>query len=506
VQAEEFARRRAALAALLPPDSVAIVPAQAVTFVTGVIPHPYRQDADFAYLTGVQQQAVAVIAAGGAAAAGGGAGSAAAAAAAPARIGGGSETPPPSSSSFTYALFVPQPDRDRETWDGAWLGRDAAVDVFGCGSGGAHYAHELQARLVPLLASARAVFFDLDRPSGYMYAQVRAALEEVARRGAAAGNNKQQRPPSSAFASSPPRVHALRPLLHRLRWVKSPAEVALMASSASAAADAVTACMAATGGGTGASPTTTTEAALAALFDYRCRLRGASRLAYPPVVASGADALTIHYSRNDKPCRRGDMVLMDAGCELHGYSSDVTRTWPVSGRFSGAQRDLYGAVLSVRERVLAAAVDGGSLARLHALCVQLLSQALLDLGILPQGGGGGGKGRGSGSSPSFASAEAVVSSGAYKEFFCHSVGHALGLDVHDSAAVGPARPLEPGVVLALEPALYIPDDPGRYGAFAGLGVRLEDDVVVSPGGLPPVVLSAAAPVEIDDVEHAVRGG
>lgn len=387
VRADELARRRAALAALLPPDSVAVVPAQAISFVTGVIPHPYRQDADFAYLTGVQQQAVAVIATGPAAPA-----QTQTPPPPPPRIAGAAaiNPPPPPSTpppppSFTYSLFVPQPDRDRETWDGAWLGREAAREVFGASPGEAHHAHELKERLVPLLAGARAVFFDLDRPGGYMYAHVRGALEEVARR-ASHQQQQQQRAsssssssspssPSSSFASSPPRVHALRPLMHRLRWVKSPSEVALMAASASAAADSVAACMAATSPGA-------REAALAALFEYRCRLRGASRCAYPSVVASGSDACTIHYSRNDKVCRSGDLLLMDAGCELHGYASDVTRTWPVGGKFSGPQRQLYGAVLLAREKVLAAAVEGASLARLHALCVSLLSQALIDLGLV----------------------------------------------------------------------------------------------------------------------------
>ena len=410
VGAAELARRRAALAALLPPDSVAVVPAQAVSFVTGVIPHPYRQDADFAYLTGLQQQAVAVIATGPAAATGAATGRDGAAAAA--RMGGGraplsgSGPPPPSTPatpSFTFYLFVPQPDRERETWDGAWVGRDAAAEVFGAdgraggggGGGGAFFAHELASRLGPLVASARAVYFDLDRPGAYMYPQVRQVLEEVARRsslqqqqhqhlqhqqrGGGAGGAGAGAPSAaaaaSAFPAAAPRVHALRPLLHRLRWVKSPSEVALMAASASAAADAVAACMAATVPGG-------REASLAALFDYSCRLRGASRLAYPPVVASGADACTIHYSRNDKLLARGDLLLMDAGCELHGYASDVTRTWPVGGKFSGAQRALYSVVLATRARVLAAAVEGATLSRVHALCVSLLSQGLLDLGVL----------------------------------------------------------------------------------------------------------------------------
>jgi Xaa-Pro aminopeptidase len=315
--------------------------------------------------------------------------------------------------------------------------------------------------------------------------------------------------------------------MHRLRWVKSPAEVALMAASASAAADSVTACMAATSPGA-------REASLAALFEYRCRLRGAARCAYPSVVASGPDSCTIHYSRNDKVCRSGDLLLMDAGCELHGYASDVTRTWPVSGKFSGAQRQLYGVVLGAREKVLAAAVEGASLARLHALCVSLLSQGLLDLGLLrgmsldavmagpyklspwpclaPRGRLffsvlrrrrllGTTDSRTPTHNPPKSQKKSL-----HREFFCHSVGHALGLDVHDASAVGPARPLEAGVALALEPGLYVPDDARRFGPFAGLGIRLEDDVVISPGGEPPAVLSAAAPIEMDDVEHAVGQG
>jgi Xaa-Pro aminopeptidase len=214
-------------------------------------------------------------------------------------------------------------------------------------------------------------------------------------------------------------------------------------------------------------------------------MAGAQRMAYPPVVAGGPDACTVHYSRNDKAVAPGQLLLMDAGCELHGYASDVTRTWPVSGRFTGPQRDVYELVLEVHQACLQAARPGTSIRKLHDLSVRLLCDGIHSLGIIPQ-----------------ASLEQLAA-GLYRKLYWHSVGHFLGLDTHDTATVGHDRTLEASAVITIEPGLYIPND-ARFGAFRGIGVRIEDDVLVTSGGAE--VLSCDAPVEVADVEHLVRGG
>lgn len=418
----ELAQRRQNLANLMPPGSLAVIPAASLAFVTGVIPYPYRQDADFLYLTGLQQQAVALI-----------------------RSGGNGE--------HEFQLYIPSPDSEKERWDGAWVGEQAAQQVFKADV--VHNVLELPERVQQLSASATSVLFDFDRLSGYQYTQLRQALAGAAGRG-----------------KSVP----LKPTMHRLRWVKSAAELGLMRTSANIAAHAQRRCMQLSHVGVH-------ERALATEFEYSVKMAGASRLAYPTMAGGGADTCTIHYSRNDKRVHGGQIVLMDAGCEYFGYASDVTRTWPVDGRYTPEQRRVYETVLSVRQQCLAEAYPGNTLAKLHSLSVSLLSEGIRDLGILPG-----------------ASLE-DIQRGLYRDFYCHSVGHYLGLDVHDTNTIGPYRTLEPGVVLAIEPGLYIPNHP-QFGPYAGIGVRIEDDVLITQTGCE--VLSAGVPVEPDEVEALVN--
>lgn len=259
-----------------------------------------------------------------------------------------------------------------------------------------------------------------------------------------------------------------------LRWIKSPAERAALRHSAHAATRAIRSCIAAT-----TADNTTSEADLAALFRFKCDLAGAERLAYPSVVASGADACTVHYGRNDKRLRRGDLLLMDAGCEVGGYASDVSRTWPVSGRFSPAQRVVYAHVLEVHQACIAACVAGATLRDIHSLSVRMLSTALQDLGV----------GR-----------DANMVTGGYMPFYPHSVGHWLGLDTHDASSVAHDIPLEPGVVLTIEPGLYLAAGPHVPPEFADIGIRIEDDVLIGADGRAEV-LSAEAPTDIAAIEE-----
>lgn len=423
ITAAEFAARRTALAAQLPEGGLALVQANPQVFMSGVVPYPFRQNADFAYLTGVNQWGPL------------------------AAIG----------SDGRFTLFFPDADPWREAWDGARLGADAALDFFGADD--AAPLSEAPDRLAAMLGAASAVAMDLDRPDIGPLANAVAQLPALK---AAAGRGA---------------VLPLRPLVHRLRWIKSPAELSLMRKSAAAAAAAMTDCMARSAPGV-------SEHSIAAHFEYRCRLAGAQRMAYPPVVAGGANACTIHYSRNDVKLTGKEALLLDGGCELYGYCSDVTRTWPMGGRFSGAQAAVYDAVLEAHRRLLAAVRPGATLRALHSASIRLLAEALAGLGVPALG----------------TSAEALMSSQAFREFYPHSVGHWLGMDVHDVSTVSHDRPLEPGVVLTIEPGLYIPDRE-EFGPLAGIGVRLEDDVAVMAEGAE--VLSAAAPLERSDVEAVV---
>lgn len=238
-----------------------------------------------------------------------------------------------------------------------------------------------------------------------------------------------------------------------------------MRRSSVAAAAALRACIAATHAGL-------TERDLSALFQFRTAVQGAQSLSYTPVAAAGANACTIHYCRADSRLESGDVMLMDAGCELHGYASDVTRTWPVSGRFTAEQRAVYDAVARTHAACLAALRPGATLRAVHQLSVDMLADAARDLGL----------------------------QGPVLQYYPHSVGHWLGLDTHDCGHVRQNTPLEPGVTLALEPGLYL-RGAGVPPGLQGVGVRLEDDVVITEGGAE--VLSAGVPLQAEAVEELV---
>ncbi|GFR48221.1 hypothetical protein Agub_g10081 [Astrephomene gubernaculifera] len=438
IPASEYRARRQRLAALLPPGGAAILPAAATAYMSGVIPWPYRQDPDFFYLTGVMQHGLALITA-----------------------------PKQGSSSqeATYTLFIDPPSPSQAKWDGAGLSREVALEVFGADE--VLYMHQMPRRLHDLASSLAAasasspavyapILYDTDRTNAHHATAIAAALKPA--------------------LSKPGAIQPLRPLMHSLRLIKSQAEAALMRTSAAVASAAVRQCMAVSAPGV-------TEYGLGATFEFCVKAAGAQRLAYPSVVAGGSDACTIHYLRADKSLPSGsDLLLMDAGAEYWGYVSDVSRTWPVGGRFSGPQRDVYAVVLEAHQRCLAACRPGSSIRLLHQLAVEVLSEGLYELRVLP------GASRGE------------IQRNLYREFFWHSLGHYLGCDTHDTALIGHDRQLQQGAVITVEPGLYIPDHP-RFGAFRGIGVRIEDDVLVTASGCR--VLSDQAPVTIPEVEELV---
>ncbi|XP_046399829.1 xaa-Pro aminopeptidase 3-like isoform X1 [Ischnura elegans] len=318
-----------------------------------------------------------------------------------------------------------------------------------------------------------------------------------------------------------------RPHLHRTRLIKSAAERKLMAQSCLIGGEAVAATMRASvlslqengirrsqnsdGDCRTVSLGWVSEHDIWARVDFECRTRGAQRLAYPPVVAGGPRANTIHYVANDQRVPAGQMVLMDAGCEYYGYCSDITRTWPVSGRFTGPQAELYTAVLWVQQRLIQMCRPSETLdpsqklrsdftesvhsldALFHTMCL-LLGERLKDLGFLP-----------SSASPD------EMSKVAYR--YCpHHVSHYLGMDVHDTPAVPRSLPLLPGMVVTVEPGIYVPESdttaPARY---RGMGVRIEDDILIGGWGLEecgsggsnndPIILTDSCPRELAAVEE-----
>jgi Xaa-Pro aminopeptidase len=262
-----------------------------------------------------------------------------------------------------------------------------------------------------------------------------------------------------------------------MRLFKSPDELTIQRRAADITAEAHIAAMRAARPGVN-------EYEIEALIDYTFRRRGGVGPGYPSIVGGGANATILHYVENNAPLRAGELLLIDAGCEVDGFTADVTRTFPVGGRFSEAQRRVYDAVLESQLMAIAATRPGTTLEKIHADVVEFLTRKMVELGLL------------TGEVPQ------LIESGAYKAYYMHRTSHWLGMDVHDVgfySLEGQSRPLEPGMVLTIEPGLYIPPDDDKAPLqYRGIGVRIEDDLVVTSSGHD--ILTSGTPKSTADME------
>ena len=364
-------------------------------------------------------------------------------------------------------LFVPPKDRERETWEGRRAGPEGARRDFGADA--AFPVSELERRLPDLLRRHAVLFHAL----GVSEKGDRLVADLLARFRREARNRKR----------GPVVVKDPAEILHEMRLLKEPEEVAVLARSCAIAARAHRDAMSVAAPGR-------FEYELAAALERRFVKEGAAGPAYASIVASGANATILHYDENRRRIAPGDLVLVDAGCELDGYASDITRTFPASGRFTRPQRRLYDAVLAAQKAAIARAVPGARFTEVHEAARETLLDALLGIGLL--------RGR----------RETLKKKNAAQRFCLHNTSHWLGLDVHDRGRYvdgkGKPRRLVPGMVLTVEPGLYVrPDEKSVPKEYLGLGVRIEDDVLVTENG--PRVLTGGAPKEPADLLAAVGG-
>jgi Xaa-Pro aminopeptidase len=426
---DEFRRRRRQLMRLMGKDSIAILPAALVRHRNSDVEHPYRQDSDFHYLTGFgEPEAVAVLV--------------------------------PGRPHGEYLLFVRDRDPLRETWDGRRAGPAGAVASFDADD--AFPIGDIDEIVPGLLENRARIYYAMgsqpefdQRVIGWLN-----GLKAQARHG--------KHPPQEMVA--------LDHVLHDMRLFKSKAELKLMRESARIAAQAhVRAIQATRPGGH--------EYQIVAELLHEFRRHNAAT-SYEPIVGGGANSCILHYRENDQPLRDGDLLLVDAGCEVGLYASDITRTWPINGRFTPAQRAIYDVVLAAELAAIAQVKPGNHWNAPHEAAVEVVTRGLLDLGLLK------------GKLPD------LVASGAYRRFFMHRTGHWLGLDVHDVGdyKVGDEwRVLEPGMVMTIEPGIYIPEgSKGVPRRFWNIGVRIEDDVVVTRKGCE--VLTHGVPKHADEIE------
>jgi Xaa-Pro aminopeptidase len=425
-------RRRRLLDAMLP-DSVALLIGATPVTRSADTEYPFRQNSDFWYMTGFDHpNAVAVL-----------------------RKGPGPE----------FTLFVEPRDSAAETWTGYRPGLEGAKRDYGADV--AFPAEELLERVPELITDARRIYHQLGRNEA-LDARLVGTLDEMRLR------SRAGRIPASELVDP-------REIIHEMRLRKSEAELDLMrrASAITAEAHREAARLAREG---------RHEYELEAVLDYTFRRRGGTGPAYTTIVGGGRNATILHYVANDQPLRNGDLVLIDAGCEYHGYAADVTRTYPVGGRFEGAARELYEVVLGAQLASLEVAQPGATLVQVHDASVTTLVQGMVDVGLL------------SGDPAELIAAEA------YRSYYMHNTSHWLGLDVHDVGAYragGEPRTLQPGMCFTIEPGLYVPeDDENADPRFRGIGIRIEDDVVVTETGHEN--LTAAIPKRPEDVEAWMR--
>ncbi len=427
---KEFAQRRKQLMAMMEPNSIAIVPAAPMRTRSRDTEYPYRQDSDFFYLSGfVEPEAVLVLI--------------------------------PGRDHGEYVVFCRERDRDMEIWNGYRAGPEGMVKQFAADD--AFPIGDIDEILPGLLEGSERVYYAMGRDRDFD----RQVMEWV--------NTIRAKVRSGAHP--PGEFIALDHLLHDMRLFKSKAEIALMQEAADMTAKAHMRAMEVCRPGM-------MEFQLEAELLHEFGRHGSRFPAYSSIVGGGANGCILHYVENDAELKDGDLVLIDAGAEYQHYASDITRTFPVSGKFSPEQRALYDLVLKAQLAAIKQVKPGNHWNQPHEAAVLVLTKGLVALGLLE------GK------------VSELIETEAYKPFYMHRTGHWLGMDVHDVGdyKVGDAwREFEPGMVLTVEPGLYIAPDEERVDArWRGIGIRIEDDVLVTEKGRK--VLTKGATKDPDAIE------
>jgi Xaa-Pro aminopeptidase len=423
---------------------VAIVPTAPEALRNRDADYPYRHDSYFYYLTGFTEPEATLV------------------------LDASAKPNEPSS-----ILFCRAKNAERETWEGFRFGPDGAREAFGFDA--AFAFDEIDTQLPRLIADKPALHYALGA-SEQFDGKVRQWLDTVRMQG-------------RSGVLAPSAVHDLMPLLDDMRLVKDGHELSVMRRAAAISAQAHRRAMAASHPGV-------REYELEAELLYMFRRHGAQAPAYGSIVAAGANACVLHYPAGNAAAQDGDLILIDAACELDGYASDITRTFPANGQFTPAQRELYDIVLAAQQAAIDATKAGANFDAPHQAAVRVLAQGLLDTGILKR--------------DLFASVDEVIEERAYARFYMHRTGHWLGMDVHDAGdyrergvpadenGALPWRTLKPGMTLTIEPGLYIraaDDVPEKYW---NIGIRIEDDAIVTATGCE--LITRDVPVEADEIE------
>lgn len=431
----EFARRRKNLMALMDPHSIAIIPSAREQVRSRDTHFPFRQDSDFHYLSGFDEpDAVLVLL--------------------------------PGRRHGQFVVFCRERDPTMELWNGYRAGPEGVCEKHAADD--AFPISDIDDILPGLIEGRERVYYSMGRSTEFDQ-QIMGWVNSIRSR-------------ESSGAVPPGEFTDLDHMLHELRLYKSAAEIRLLRRAADISSKAHIRAM---------------QSCRAGLYEYQLESHlqhafvsgGARHAAYPSIVGGGANACVMHYVENDSKLRDGDLVLIDAGCELDYYASDITRTFPVNGCFSSEQRALYDLVLKAQLAAIEQIKPGNHWNQPHDASVRVITEGLVALGLL--------KGR----------VSSLIKKEAYRAFYMHRVGHWLGLDVHDVGDYRVAdqwRLLEPGMVMTVEPGIYIsPGNKKVAKKWRGIGIRIEDDVVITERGCE--VLSSGAPKTVEEIEALMAG-
>ncbi|WP_028470548.1 Xaa-Pro aminopeptidase [Neptunomonas japonica] len=430
INQREFAERRERLLAQLPVNSVVVVPSAMLQHRNSDVESPFRQDSDFYYLSGFDEpEALIVITKG--------------------------------EAVVSYHLFCQPRDPEMEIWNGYRSGPEGVkVDFL---ADKAFSIDEVDERLPEILDGMESIYFCM----GTCYrteTRVELWLESM---------RKKRR----QGVKVPSRLIELGPVLHEMRLLKSEQEIEVMRAAGEISAQAHVRAMQVCRPGL-------MEYQLEAEIIHHFMQHGCRLPAYSSIVGGGKNGCVLHYVSNNAILREGDLVLIDAGCETDYYAGDITRTFPINGRFSDEQRALYELVLRAQSACLEEIKPGIPWEQTHDTSVRVITEGLVELGLL--------KGK----------VDELIDCGAYKAFYMHRLGHWLGMDVHDVGDYktdGQWRLLEPGMVMTVEPGIYVaPDNESVDACWRGIGIRIEDDVVVTADGCE--VLTASVPKTVDEIE------
>lgn len=424
----EYQLRRQRLNEALPPNSLSLFTANPQMYMSEDVPFPYHANTDLLYLTGLYEPGAALL------------------------------VHRDDRKNTDYILCVSDRDPHKELWDGPQCGAaDRQVNQYFAFNTVQSISH-LAATISDLLPSCDSFHYDPN---------VNSALTNTIFSSLSVPNRQMA---DKWKKNLPPKLFLLPLRLH-----KSLNELKLLKKAASITANALNATMAVTNDASGL-----TEAVIDSYLTHRSFLGGGSKMAFPSVVAGGHNATILHYMHKHSPLHKGDLLMVDTGCQYHNYCADVSRTWPVSAKFSPAQRDLYALVLHTQKEIIKQVSPDVSVDELHQKSCRLISDGLTDLGILTQ------------------------KNKNYFKYYPHAIGHYLGSDVHDTHALSKSLKLKQNMVITVEPGIYIPpNDESVREEFRGIGIRIEDDVIVPGATELPQVMSYEAVKEIDDVEHIV---